>query len=384
MYNAHNNYSEMRMKRGMEIFQSNGKSISENEDGSFSVPSQTQASIVYEVRLFDTIWVCSCPDFENREIEACKHIHCVKFWIAANTYLQNKPKPKVLSEDTITCKRCSSIRVIHYGKSAAGKQTLFCKDCNYRFIENTLLKKVRFTPELITLTLDLYFSGLSLRKIARNINDHFDISVDFTTIYNWIKRYIPVISQYVNSLTPQLSDTWHADEVFVKMHGGQTYKGKTNLAFLWNVMDRKTRFLLASKVSEARDINGAVTVFKEAIKNANGQNPKEIHTDALRAYREGISQNFKEVDHIPKCGINKPHADNNRVERLNGTIRERTKVQRAWKKHRTPLAEGQRIQYNFVKPHMALEGQIPAKKAGIGINGKNKWMELLNIGISNS
>ncbi|MFZ0222483.1 MAG: hypothetical protein WAM42_12435 [Candidatus Nitrosopolaris sp.] len=99
---------------------------------------------------------------------------------------------------------------------------MFCKECNYRFIEDTLLKRVRFTPELITLTLDLYFSGLSLRKIARNVNDHFDIQVDFTTIYNWIKRYIPIISQYVNSLTPQLSETWHADELFVKMHEGQT------------------------------------------------------------------------------------------------------------------------------------------------------------------
>jgi putative transposase len=109
--------------------------------------------------------------------------------------------------------------------SAAGKQTFLCKDCNYRFIEDTMLKKVRFTPKLITLTLDLYFSGLSLRKIARNVNDHFDISVDFSTIYNWIKRYIPIISQYVNSLTPQLSETWHADELFVKMHrasSGQT------------------------------------------------------------------------------------------------------------------------------------------------------------------
>jgi transposase-like protein len=227
------------------------------------------------------------------------------------------------------------------------------------------------------LTLHLYFSGLSLRKIARNVNDHFDIQVDFTTIYNWIKRYIPVISQYVNSLAPQLSDTWHADELFVKMHGGKTYKGKTNLAFLWNVMDRKTRFLLASKVSEARDINGAVTAFKEAVKNANGQNPKEIHTDALRAYREGISQNFKDVDHVAKCGINKPHASNNRVERLNATIRERTKVVRAWKKHKTPLAEGQRIQYNFVKPHQALEGQTPAQRAGIEIKGKNKWLCML-------
>jgi hypothetical protein len=48
-----------------------------------------------------------------------------------------------------------------------------------------------------------------------------------------------------------------------------------------------------------------------------------------------------------------------------------------WKKHKTPLAEGQRIQYNFVKPHMALNGETPAKKAGIEIENKNKWMNLL-------
>jgi transposase-like protein len=146
------------------------------------------------------------------------------------------------------------------------------------------------------------------------------------TIYNWIKRYIPVISEYVNSLTPQLSDTWHADEIFVKMHGGLTYKGKTNLAFLWNVMDRDTRFLLASKISEARDINGAVAVFKEAIKNANGSKPEKVLTDSWRAYRQGISETFK-TEHVAKCGIGKPHANNNRIERLNGTLRERIKVQ---------------------------------------------------------
>lgn len=64
--------------------------------------------------------------------------------------LQDKPEPKVFVERTITCKRCASIRVIHYGRSAAGRQTFFRKDCNYRFIEDTLLKRVRFTPELIT------------------------------------------------------------------------------------------------------------------------------------------------------------------------------------------------------------------------------------------
>ena len=45
---------------------------------------------------------------------------------------------------------------------------------------------------------------------------------------------------------------------------------------------------------------------------------------------------------------------------------------------KTQLAEGQRIQYNFVKPHMALEGQTPADAAGVGVKGKDKWMSLLS------
>jgi transposase-like protein len=73
---------------------------------------------------------------------------------------------------------------------------------------------------LVTLTLDLYFSGLSLRKVARN-NDHFNIELNYSTIYGWIQTYIPQISNYVNSLTPNLSDSWHIDELFVKMKDGE-------------------------------------------------------------------------------------------------------------------------------------------------------------------
>lgn len=38
------------------------------------------------------------------------------------------------------------------------------------------------------------------------------------------------------------------------------------------------------------------------------------------------------------------------------------------------LAEGQRMRYNFVKPHMALDGETPAAAAGIKVKG---WKELL-------
>jgi hypothetical protein len=40
--------------------------------------------------------------------------------------------------------------------------------------------------------------------------------------------------------------------------------------------------------------------------------------------------------------------------------------------------------YNFVKPHMALEGQTPAQRAEINLpKGKGKWLDLLEFAIAN-
>ncbi len=86
--------------------------------------------------------------------------------------------------------------------------------------------------------------------------------------------------------------------------------------------------------------------------------------------------------HVARAGVGKPHANNNRIERLNGTLRERVKVQRGWKSFDTKIAEGQRIHCNFVKPHQALSGQTPAQVAGIGLEAKDKWMELLRQAVS--
>lgn len=210
------------------------------------------------------------------------------------------------------------------------------------------------------------------------------MQVHETTVLRWVEKYSKVISGYVNTLSPELSDTWHADEVFVKMRGAESYKTKTgksaNLAFLWNVMDRKTRFLLASKVSRHRDVGGAARAFQEAARNAHNSEPERVFTDSLNSYREGITfaPFTKDPELIMNSGIKKPHATNNRIERLNGTVRERVKVQRGWKSMKSSIPEGHRIFYNFVRPHMALEEQTPAQAAGINLelNG-NKWMELI-------
>jgi transposase-like protein len=367
------------MTRGLLLFQKKGMSITENDDGSWTVPSQFNTDLSYEVRLLGQRYVCTCPDFEQREIEFCKHVHAVKFLIASQIYFEEKEKPKVFSEDSVQCMKCGSIRVVKYGFDS-GKQTYKCKDCLKKFVPS-LIPRAKFSPEMISLTLDLYFSGTSLRKIARIVSDHTGIHLGATTVYDWIQRFVPEISSYVNSLEPKLSDTWHADELFVKMKDGIDYKtGQRKyqkIAFLWNIMDRKTRFLVASKLSPYRDHQGANLAFNQARKQAHCSYPDKVFTDSAGAYRGIKYATAKdwEIEHVAFSGIRKIHANNNRIERLNGTLRERVKVQRGWKSMESQIAEGQRIHYNFVKPHQALEGMTPAQRAGIPI--ENKWLELL-------
>jgi len=374
-----------REQRGLEI--AKHASIAEKEDGSFSVPSQTLSGQNYTVRAIGKEWLCDCPDFVNRadRIDACKHVFAVRFWIAAKVELRNEPKPKVFAEDAVQCDRCGSIRVIRYGKTPT-KQTFWCKDCFHKFTPS-LLKKARYTPEMVSLTLDLYFSGMSLRKIARTLGDHMGVSMSAATIYRWIQRFVPKISEYANSLTPKLGETWHADELFVRMKGGDLKGLKENnirIAYLWNVMDRDTRFLLASKLSRYRDAVGGEKAFREALKVSHDARPQKVLTDALLGYGDAIRFGFGEnpPQHVAKMGVAKPHANNNRIERLNGTLRERVKVQRGWKTYQTPIAEGQRLHYNFVKPHQALDGKTPAQVAGVGVSG-NKWLELLRGALTN-
>jgi hypothetical protein len=53
-----------------------------------------------------------------------------------------------------------------------------------------------------------------------------------------------------------------------------------------------------------------------------------------------------------------------------------------WRTFKTPIAEGQQIHYNFVKPHLALGNQTPAQVAGIRVEDENKRMELFKIAIA--
>jgi hypothetical protein len=62
------------------------------------------------------------------------------------------------------------------------------------------------------------------------------------------------------------------------------------------------------------------------------------------------------------------------MERYHGTFKERSKVMRAIKKPDSAFIKGQRIYYDYLRPHTALEGKTPAEAAGIKLDlTGNRW-----------
>lgn len=65
------------------------------------------------------------------------------------------------------------------------------------------------------------------------------------------------------------------------------------------------------------------------------------------------------------------------MERMNGEVRDREKVMRGLKRIDTPILKGMQIYHNFIRPHEGLNGATPADRAGIIVEGDDKWLTLI-------
>jgi transposase-like protein len=320
-------------------------------------------------------WSCTCKDFELKGIP-CKHIYAVKIWRNfkekfEETKISEKQTIKTIETNIRKCKFCNSTDIIKYGKKN-GKQNYYCKSCNRKFVNNIHFENMKYSPKIIALTLDLYFKGVSLRKISHHLKEFYSLNICYKSVYNWIEKYVSIMNEYVNDIQPNIGEVWHTDEMMVSIGG--------NWEYLWNIMDEGTRFQLASVVSKERYIKDARMVFQRAKKNVGGRKPKYIVTDGLQAYKRAVKKEFTtnthETEHLWNVGL-QHHPNNNHVERLHGNIRDREKTMRGLKIEETPIIEGHRIYYNFIKPHESLEGKTPSEAAGVTIAGDNKWLTLM-------
>ena len=270
------------------------------------------------------------------------------------------------------------------------QQRYECKGCgNHFFAEGKALYK-QFPANQIAAAVDMYYSGMSLKQVAEHLEDTRDIpEPSKATVQAWVRAYTQLAKQVMDGkvgldgtgrtatgkrVLADVGDHWVADEMMVRVGGEKLWN--------WNVMDAKTRYILATRISRTRNTNDAIEVFEQALANAEAP-PKKITTDGLASYVDAARAVFpKGTEHEVADGIYEL-VNNNRSERLQGSFRQRIKTQRGHQTRATAqeYLDGWAIDYNFFKDHHALGGRTPAQVAGVAEQVPwTEWEDITRLG----
>jgi len=129
----------------------------------------------------------------------------------------------------------------------------FCKDCSYRFVEDNGFFRMRNNPKKISLCLDLFYRGVSTRKVQEHFQAFYPHNSSHKTIYKWVLKYAKMISIYTDNLKLKVGKELQIDEV--EYHRRKYHqKGKKGVSKDWFIdsIDTQTRFMVASEYVNAR------------------------------------------------------------------------------------------------------------------------------------
>lgn len=271
----------------------------------------------------------------------------------------------------MNCKYCGSEKIVKNG-SAKGEPIFKCKDCGHRFTEGSDFPKMRTQSRIISSSIDMYFEGLSVRKIQTQIEKLYGVSVSQTAVWKWIMKYSVLVTKYVETLSPQVLGIYHIDETAIKCKGIQRW--------FWECIDEGSKMIVGSHLSGSRTTEDAMAVFEESLRITK-RKPTSIYCDGLPAYVDAYNKMFRTMkkegrpELIRSVGIRNVH-NQNAVERLHSTLKDRLKPARGLKDMETvnTLLDGWVIHYNYVRKHQTLK-MTPAQAAGISL--KNDWNTLI-------
>ena len=360
----------LRQVKGQQIAHLDG-TIRRFSDDVYYVKSQS-GNGEYTVYHVPTGWNCSCPDAKYRLVK-CKHLWAVEISRAIREKVQSRTVIEPINAQA--CPLCQSVHIAKHGvrRNKYGEiQRYICKECGHWFVINLRFERMKATPQVITSAMQLYFTGESLRNV-QNFLRLQGVSVSHVTVYKWIRKYVALMEKYLEQIKPQVSDVWRADELFLKVKG--------NMKYLYALMDDQTRFWIAQEVADTKFTADLRPLFQLG-KTIAGKQPKTLITDGAPNFHEAYEQEFwtqkiaTRTEHIREISFDGVR-HNNKMERMNGELRQREKVMRTLEKPDTAILTGMQIYHNYVRPHEALNGRTPSEAAGIQVRGKNKWLTII-------
>ncbi len=348
------------------------------DERSYKVASQNGRGMYDVIHRENGSWLCDCLDFHYRASELHQIIRC-KHIIACQIREQIREKVRenvVIQPVEITgCLFCQSENLKKFGirhNKYGDIQRFLCADCRRTFSVNLGFERMKHSPQGITTAMQLYFSGESLRNTARSLR-LIGVQVSYRTILNWINKYTALMEKYLDRITPNVSDTWRADELFLKVKG--------NMKYLYALMDDQTRFWIAKEVADTKFTADLRPLFQQGKRIAD-KKPKTLITDGAPNFHEAYMQEYytakleNRTEHVREIALNGVR-HNNKMERMNGEIRDRERVMRTLERPDTAILTGMQLYHNYIRPHEALKGKTPSEVAGIKVEGADKWLTII-------
>lgn len=360
-----------RMMKGQAIakVEANVKRIDKFE---YRVKSQSGNGDYQVIQSTEFGWYCSCPDARFRRGQKYKHVFAVELSLELRRRIENAKR--IVPLDYQSCLACGSDKIVRHGilhNKSGDLQRYSCKTCGKRFTLNLGFEKMHATPKAITSAMQLYFTGESLRNVQKFLRLQ-GVKVSHVTVYKWIGKYVKLMDGYLQNFQPELSGTWRTDELYVKIKGNPKY--------MYALMDDETRFWIAQQVADTKYTKDIRPLLKEA-KEIAGKKPDMLISDGAPNFHEAYKKEYwsriaPRTSHIKHIHLAGDH-NNNKMERLNGEVRDREKVMRGVKKMDSPIFKGTQLYHNYIREHEGLDRKTPAEVANIYIEGSNRWLTII-------
>ena len=176
-------------------------------------------------------------------------------------------------------------------------------------------RRHRFPPQIISHAVWLYHRfSLSFRDVEDLLAQR-GVEVSYESVRRWCEKFGPDYAARAKRRQPQLGDTWHLDEVFVKIAGRRQY--------LWRAVDQDGD-VIDILVQPRRDRRAAERFLRKLMKG-QGREPRRLVTDKLGSYRAAHRVVMPSVVH--ETG----RYENNRAEVSHQPTRQRERQMRRFK-----------------------------------------------------
>jgi transposase-like protein len=274
-----------------------------------------------------------------------------------NAWQQIKEKAPFNAEfSTVRCKHCNSNQISKYGHYK-DIQLWWCQRCQRKFTGNDAAPGMKVSLEQIQFVLSMYFKGLPLSSIRKQLKEEFNYYPSDSTVYRWVHQSTEKVLEATKDHNPQVSNTWIAYESRMQI-GFKQY-------WVSDLVDLETHFLLASRLSNNRKIEDIIILIESAMQKAH-KIPEKIITRNSTKYLKAIEQILGlDFDRVQIIRPGKGHEMKFSVYWHN-ILKGRNRITHNLKSlklvHLT--LKGWTINYNYYSPQRSLKDRTPADVAG--------------------